>query len=200
MADSQKLETRSSENVAFRIGEILRNRRMKLRRTLDDVAGEVDLSKGFLSSIENDKTSPSVATLLRICNALGLSMGEVFPESTHALIRAEDRVVLRKSSEDGYDELITPYTAKQMQAVWSYIAPGARCGDHLYSVLSDEELVIVLDGAVRVDFEDEHYVLKKGDAITFNPRRKHNFFNDSTIQSATAIFILSPPTTKSDDS
>ena len=48
--------------------------------TLKNVAEKASISEGFLSQVENDVNSPSVETLIRICNAIGINAGDLISQ------------------------------------------------------------------------------------------------------------------------
>jgi uncharacterized cupin superfamily protein len=73
------------------------------------------------------------------------------------------------------------------------MAPGGTGGASLYSLRCEEEFVFVLAGSVTISIEDEDTVLRKGDAMTFDPRRPHTFRNSSMTKPAHALFVLMPP-------
>ena len=69
------------------IGPRLREARRSKNLTLSELAERSDLTKGFLSQVERDMTSPSVGTLLRLCRALDLPVGHLFDGAHTPLVR-----------------------------------------------------------------------------------------------------------------
>jgi transcriptional regulator with XRE-family HTH domain len=55
----------------MQIGEKIKRMRLRLGLTQEDLAARTELSKGFISQLERDLTSPSIATLMDILEALG---------------------------------------------------------------------------------------------------------------------------------
>lgn len=178
---------------AAKIGDALRNRRRELDLTLQAVADGVEVSKGFLSEVERDKASPSVATLVRLCDMLGISIGSLFQLDSTEVVRVEARKPAILGGIGLSDFLLSPKTAVRTQAILSIMAPGGTGGDKLYSWRSEEEFVFVVEGSVTMSLEGEEFVLREGDAMTFDPRRLHTFRNSSSTKQAQALFILSPP-------
>lgn len=174
-------------------GAILRERRRALDLTLHDLAQKTGLTKSFLSDVERDKTSPSVASLVSLCDALDMPIGDLFSSTQSALVRAEDRQLIKFGGVGVVDHLLTPSRGTRMQAIWSEIAPGGTGGDELYSLRAEEELVLVLFGELALNIEGEEIVLGSGDAMTFDPRRPHSFRNPSTALRTTALFVITPP-------
>ena len=66
----------------MKIGERLKRLRMVNSLTQEELASRADLTKGFISQLENDATSPSIATLKDIVDVFGISMQEFFSEET----------------------------------------------------------------------------------------------------------------------
>lgn len=174
------------------IGHLLRERRRQLNLTLDAVAEATSLTKGFLSDIERDKTSPSVASLVKLCEVLNMPVGDLFSSSQSAVVRADERTPIRFGGTDVSDHLLTPSGSTRLQAIWTEIEPSGTGGDQLYSLRSEEEFIIVLSGELALQLEHETFVLHKGDAMTFDPRRPHTFYNPSETSRTTAIFVMTP--------
>lgn len=53
------------------IGKKIRQLRLRLGLTQEELAARTELSKGFISQMERNLTSPSIATLMDILEALG---------------------------------------------------------------------------------------------------------------------------------
>ncbi len=117
--------------------------------TLDEVAGAADLTKSFLGDIERDKTSPSVASLVRLCEVLALPVGDLFTPARSGVVRANDRPPIRFGGTGVSDYLISPAEAKRLQVIFSDIEPGGTGGEKLYTLACEEEFVFVLEGAIR---------------------------------------------------
>ncbi|WP_315925992.1 XRE family transcriptional regulator [Mesorhizobium sp. SP-1A] len=175
-----------------RIGHLLRDRRRQLDLTLDAVAEATLLTKGFLSDIERDKTSPSVASLVKLCDVLGMPVGDLFSSSQSAVVRADERPPIKFGGTGVSDHLLTPTTSLRLQAIWSEIEPNGTGGEQLYSLRSEEEFIIVLSGELALQLENETFILQQGDAMTFDPRRLHTFYNPSDSEPTTAIFVMTP--------
>ncbi|WP_296744393.1 helix-turn-helix domain-containing protein [Mesorhizobium sp.] len=183
----------TAKRGAPNIGRLLRARRRDLDMTLDEVASAADLTKSFLSDIERDKTSPSVASLVRLCEVLALPVGDLFTPARSGVVRSDDRPPIRFGGTGVSDYLISPAEAKRLQVIYSDIAPGGTGGEKLYTLGCEEEFVFVLDGAIRIVVEDTTHELGVGDAIAFDPRRPHTFANASASEPARALFVLTPP-------
>ena len=76
-------------------GARLRAARRARGLTAQQVAAAVGVTKGFIAQIERGEASPSVATLLRICDALGLAVGSLFETPRSARLSFRVRAGMR---------------------------------------------------------------------------------------------------------
>ena len=84
------------------IGSKIRELRLKADLTQEELGDRCELTKGYISQLENDVTSPSIATLEDIVAALGTTLVELFSESQpeqSPVYRADDYFV---KENDGY--------------------------------------------------------------------------------------------------
>ena len=76
-----------------RIGAQLKAARLARRKTLAEIALESGLTKGFVSKLERDQATASVASLMRLCEALAIPVGSLFHASTGEIVRRNDEPV-----------------------------------------------------------------------------------------------------------
>ena len=62
------------------LGDKIKELRLQCDLTQEELANRCELSKGYISQLENDLTSPSIATLIDILSALGTTLKEFFDE------------------------------------------------------------------------------------------------------------------------
>ena len=151
------------------------------------------MTESFLSQVERDVTSPSIATVQRIARALDLSIAQLFAEEprTGRVVRREARRRVAYPGLRAVDEFLTSNIAGRLQVILSTIEPGGGTGEEPYTHDSDEEVVIILAGVLDLWVGDEHYVLRDGDAITFPSRLPHWNMNRGT-EPATVLFCVTP--------
>ena len=125
-------------NIGFR----LRDQRKRLNLTLDEVARRTGLTKGFISEVERNRASPSVASLLAICDVLGIKVGDLFSVTDSAVVRAEHRQPIKFGGIGVKDYLLSPNTRTRLQAIWSELAPGATTGAEPYTLPADESIAL----------------------------------------------------------
>lgn len=175
------------------LGDRLRNAREARRLTLEEVADQASLTKGYISKVERNQATPSVAVLLKLCGTLGLSIGDLFdPEAGQDLIRFDNRVPINFGGAGLVEALLTPTHERRLQVIHSTINPGGGSGQELYSLPSDVEFAYVVAGRVLLTVGDRHEVLSPGDAITFSPSEAHSFQNDDDHNPAEILWVFSP--------
>jgi transcriptional regulator with XRE-family HTH domain len=178
----------------FLIGAGLRRARRRKGLTLREVATDAGVTESFLSQVERDVASPSIATLRRVAVALGLSIGEILDEAgPHGqLVRSAERRVVTYPGLDARDEFLTDGGGGRLQVIMSLIEPGGGTGAEAYAHESDEECLIVLDGSLDLWVGEETYRLNVGDAIRYSSRVPHRNQNPGPGQ-ARVLFVLTPP-------
>ena len=118
---------RSNVN-GVRFGARLRHARQQRRLSLGDVAARTGLSKAFLSRVERDETSPSVASLLSVCEAISLPMERLFAAPKLTIVRASGREHADLPGAAVVDTLITPAIEPHVTVVETIAAPGGSGG------------------------------------------------------------------------
>ena len=192
MEETGDPEADEQRALGIRLRALRKTKRMSLR----EVAALAEVSESFLSQIERGLTSPSIASLRRICTALGENMGALFNDAHEAqqadphLVRFQDRRrIFRPDGSANY--LITPKIAKDLEIHHNVIAPGRNSGAEPYTHEGKEECVIVLEGRLHFEWNGNSYDLGAGDAVLIDPKIGHSFSND-TEESAVVLWAISP--------
>src|SRR6202522_1092301 len=104
-------------NDPMLVGAKLRERRRHLNLTLQEVADRVGVTKGFLSEMERDRAAPSVATLLKLRDALSLSVATLFHSAIPQLVRRQSRVPIPYGGIGMACVLVSPENAHRVIAI-----------------------------------------------------------------------------------
>ncbi|HLW24613.1 MAG TPA: cupin domain-containing protein [Steroidobacteraceae bacterium] len=175
------------------IGAKLREQRRHLDLTLQEVADRAGITKGFLSEVERDRATPSVATLLKLRDALSLSVATLFRSSLPQVVRRGERQSIPYGGIGMSCSMLSARNAHRAIAVHGKFAPGGRSGDDPHTLDSDEEIIVILSGSLEVTVRGETHLLRAGDTITFDPRIPHSYRNPSKRQSTQTLCIVAPP-------
>jgi len=175
-----------------RIGTQLRAARLAARKSVAEVAAESGLTKGFVSKIERDLANPSVASLMRVCQALNIPVGALFQAAKGELVRRGSYPPINFGGTGVQEFLLTPAGEKRLQAILSEIEPGGGSGDEPYSLPADVELVFVLAGKLLLTVAGDELVLDEGDAFTFAPGAGHTFRAVAAQGLTRVLWVFSP--------
>jgi transcriptional regulator with XRE-family HTH domain len=176
------------------LGQTIRERRERRGQSLKQLAAATGLTQSFLSQVENDRSSPSVASLRKIADALGTSIGTFFAGGSPngRLVRKSARATLVHPKFRWRDALLTPSLSGKLQVIWTEIEPGGGSGDEAYTHNSDEECLVVIRGKLDFWVGEEHYLLEPGDALTFESRIPHKNRNPGP-GGTEVLWVMTPP-------
>jgi transcriptional regulator with XRE-family HTH domain len=173
------------------VGGHLRAARLARRLTLADVADAAGITKGFLSKLERDQATASVASLMRLCETLEISVGELFEAPQGAVVRRDDYLPINFGGVRMQEFLLTPSGERRLQAIFSRIEPDGGSGPELYSIPAEVEFVYVLSGQLGVRLNDGETVLGPGDAMTF-PQAPHAFRSIAESETTEVLWVFTP--------
>ncbi|TQO19449.1 XRE family transcriptional regulator [Rhodoglobus vestalii] len=163
---------------ALAIGARIRGARKAQGLTLEQVATTAGFTKGFLSRLERDETSPSVATLVQLCQVLSIEIGSLFAEPEAVKISLDDAPHINLGGRGVDERLISPRNESRVQVIRSRMDPEANGGDAFYTISCEVEMLHVLAGALILRFVDREIPLRAGDSLTFPGREPHNWVAD----------------------
>jgi transcriptional regulator with XRE-family HTH domain len=175
------------------LGLRIRSYRQMRKMTLRQVAEVADVSVSFLSQLERGASGASIPTLQLIAEALGLTLSDLFssePVPAHRVLRAADRPVIHAAGVDKY--LLTRRPMQHLEVLEGVVHPGAKVGSRTHSHGDSQELLLVLQGSVRLTLADEEHALGCGDSIEYRSSLTHCVSNDSAA-TARVLWIISPP-------
>ena len=156
------------------IGQKLKELRMAKGLTQEELADRAELSKGFISQLERDLTSPSIATLVDILQCLGTDYFEKQDKELQNTI-----------------EWIIPNAQKNaMEPIRLTLAPGGSTYPDVPH--EGEEFGYVLSGSITIHLGQKVYKAKKGESFYFIPNTRH-YITASKRSGAVLIWVSTPP-------
>jgi transcriptional regulator with XRE-family HTH domain len=178
----------------LQLGPRIRSLRQARNVTLRELAQRAGVTESFLSQVEREVTSPSIASVQRIARALDLGIAELFVDDVPLgrVVRRAERRRIAYPGLKAVDEFLTIGKEGRLQVILSTIEPGGGTGAEPYAHDSDEEVVVVLDGRLELWVGDEAHVLETGDAITYSSRQPHWNRNPGP-DPAVVLFCATPP-------
>lgn len=175
------------------IGANLRKLRISLNLTQEELADRAELSKGFISQVERNLTSPSIATLRDMLECLGSSLELFFSkEVTQKVVFGKDDL-FRKMDEDELRGVITwlvPSAQKNtMEPILVDLGPGGRTQQ--VPPHDGEEIGYVLNGTVQLVIGTTQLKVSAGESFCLHPLEPHHIIN--TGKRAARFFWVSTP-------
>jgi transcriptional regulator with XRE-family HTH domain len=181
-----------TNGAPIRLGARIRHARELRRLSLGDVSDRTGLSRGFLSRVERDMTSPSVASLVAVCGAIALPLERLFATSTVSVVRASDRPAAALPGRAVADTLITPAHEPHVTVLETLAAPGGSGGEEHYTLPSECEVCYVLEGTIELEVDGDTFALARGDAVTFGAATPHTWRNPSATDEARVVWVIAP--------
>jgi len=177
------------------IGEKLKRLRMELQLTQEELADRTELTKGYISQVERDLASPSIATLVDLLEALGTSIGEFFSDekSNQKVVFKKDDVFIKEEPDYNMEiHWIVPNAQKnEMEPIIINLEPGGMSYDD--EPHHGEEFGFVLKGEVELVLDTKRYTIKKGECFYYKADIDHKLKNSSNSP-ASVLWIVTPPT------
>jgi transcriptional regulator with XRE-family HTH domain len=173
---------------ASKVGGRLRAERERLGISLRELARRVGVSPSLVSQIELDRVNPSVSTLYALVTELGLTMSDVFGDTT------EQPVVRRPRADDGLAERpdtrrvinlasgvrwerLTPHSDRDVEFLYVVYPVGAEsCPEDALMTHGGKEYGYVSSGTLGVRVGFEEYELGPGGSIAFDSSSPHRLW------------------------
>jgi transcriptional regulator with XRE-family HTH domain len=175
------------------LGPKLRSERTARGLSIQQVAEAAGVTKSFLSKLETDQVSASVATLLRICDAMGVRPGTLFDPPSTNLVRNGEARPINLGGEGMVEYLISGDSNEHLMALMSVIQPGGGSGKEPYALTSAVDIVHIKQGRLDVTIEGETFQMRAGDTLTFQPSKPHAWRNPSASDVTVAVWVIVPP-------
>ena len=175
------------------IGEKIKRLRTEKQLTQEELANRCELSKGFISQLENDLTSPSIATLMDILEILGTNLKEFFSETSEERITFTNEDMFETENEELKYQLmwLVPNAQKnEMKPIIITLYPGGQYKEE--KPHEGEEFGYVLAGSIYVHIGEKKNKVKKGESFYFRPKANPYISNEGKT-TAKVIWVSTPP-------
>ncbi|WP_159722255.1 helix-turn-helix domain-containing protein [Enterococcus sp. CSURQ0835] len=171
------------------IGEKLKNLRIQKNLTQEELGERTGLSKGYISQLERDLSSPSLETFFAILEVLGVTPEGFFSQKIgeQKILYTQQDAQSFTDDEHGYHItwLITESNEKEMEPILLTLAKGGQYKQFTPSL--SETFIYVLKGAISLQFGTENYLAKAGESIYYEATKPHRLQNETSGQSQVLI-------------
>ena len=176
------------------LGAKIKQLRLKLSLTQEELGNRCELSKGFISQLERDQTSPSIATLVDILECLGSDLPSFFSEKPEVkLVFGEQDTFVKEDDEllmGSIRYLLPGAQVGRMEPILVEMQPGGETIEE--DPHEGEEFGYVLSGQVTVVLGDQKVRARKNESFCFEPNAPHKLVNTGKVP-CKVLWVASPP-------
>ncbi len=182
---------KESRDFGMNIGKRIRQLRIRNGLTQEELASRCELTKGFVSQLENELATPSLPALMDIVEALGTNMSAFFSEEKEPQIVFGNEDFFEDDREDYSISWIVPNAQKNtMEPIILTLRPHA--GSRTMMPHEGEEFGLVLSGIVTLVNGGKKHRIKKGETFYIKGDQEHSLVN-GTSAPAKVLWITTPP-------
>ncbi len=175
----------------IKIGDKIRNLRLKNNLTQSELGNRCDLTKGFISQLEADITSPSLSTLEDILRSLGTNFQEFFSdEKKEKIVYKKEDVIVKDFGDLRVFWLVADAQKNEMEPVVIELEGGMATEEE--SPHEGEEFGYVLSGTATLYVGSAKHKIQKGESFYFQARSPHYLKNCGKTP-LKVLWISSPP-------
>jgi len=164
------------------LAQRIRAARVARGLTLDHVSAASGLAKGLLSKVENFRVTPTLPTLAKLCEALGIKLSELVAgldqKPRLCVVRRNQRKTIERDASQSnivYHSLAHGRANRAMDPFELVVPP--RGGRKQAMPHEGEEFLTVLQGRVEFEFDGKVQSLAEGDSVYFDAETDHRLFN-----------------------
>lgn len=174
----------------MQLGKKIRDLRSRRGLTVQQLAAASGLSKGFISQVENDRTSPSLATLRDLARALDTSVAYLVVEDDHIpyVVRRGQRPQMPMNGNGMHVEVLSAQPRRNLELLMAELPPGATVSQDGRRH-DGEECVVCLEGRITVSCGEHRLVLEAGDSCHYDGRAPHSVENSGTVPARVLIAV-----------
>jgi XRE family transcriptional regulator, regulator of sulfur utilization len=160
------------------------------------LAERTGFSASFISQVENGQASPSISSLHKIADALGVTLSEFFAPTggdADLIVRHSQRPHLESSWSSAHIEALGRRGAgRRLEPFLVTLEPGGRSGKHPHSHRG-EQFAFILAGTATLALAGQEHVLRRGDAVTLRPGDPRLWENRASSPTSILVVISHPP-------
>jgi transcriptional regulator with XRE-family HTH domain len=167
--------------IESEIGKRIKSFRIQKGFTLEQLAGQTGFTKGYLSKVEKSEKSPPVSTLGIIARVLGVTISTLLGEEQFSLPlclvkKGEGPLISRGGSAYSFEAIAYQFPNKKMEPFILTLPVDPK--KKIIYRHEGEELLFVLEGTMKFQYNNQEYIVEQGDCIYFDSSLPH--FGEST--------------------
>ena len=171
------------------LGKRIKDRRILLNLTQEELADRCELTKSYISQLENNKTSPSLETLTNILEVLGTDLSTFFQkEEESPIVFSKDDCYICEYNGYNITWLVPNSQIQAMEPIIVNLEEKQKTTEDMPH--DGEEFGYVLDGEIYVVYGTMRKRVKKGESFYFKTDKMHYI---ESIKKSKVIWVSCPP-------
>ncbi|MEU1876059.1 XRE family transcriptional regulator [Streptosporangium sp. NPDC020072] len=185
------------ETINAAVANNVRAQRAHRQMTLDELATRSGVSRGMLVQVEQGRTNPSINTLTRIADALGVTVARLVEVSDVPVVRVVPaaNVVTFPHGKASSARLLVGTDAPSILELWDWrLAPGDHHDGDAHPP-GTREMLTVIEGELTLSVYGGSHVVGVDDAVVFRADRPHRYSNNGQVPLRFTMVVTEPKET-----
>ncbi|MFB9676222.1 helix-turn-helix domain-containing protein [Streptosporangium vulgare] len=182
------------ETITAAVANNVRAQRAHRQMTLDELAARSGVSRGMLVQVEQGRTNPSISTLTRIADALGVTVARMVEVADTPVVRVVSGadVVTFPHGKSSTARLLVGTDAPAILELWDWrLAPGDHHDGDAHPP-GTREMLTVLEGRLTLSVYGKSHIAEEGDAVVFSADRPHRYANEGDTPLRFMMVVTEP--------
>lgn len=183
------------EDINGILSENVRNLRAMRELTLDELSARAELSKGMVVKIEQGRTNPSIGTLCKLANALGVTINRLIEETGGPALKKvtlSDLPNLWKGKTGSSAKLLAGVDSSDLIEFWDWKLRPGHHHDSLAHPQKTKEILYVLSGVLNIEVGASSTHVKAGESLLLPADQNHRYANESDKIVHFAMVVIEP--------
>ncbi|WP_405010373.1 XRE family transcriptional regulator [Kitasatospora sp. NBC_01539] len=184
------------ELVTQALARNLKRLRTDRGHTLDALAARSGVSRGMIVQIEQGRTNPSVGTVVRLADALGVSIARLLDYdevSTVRIVSDDEAVRLWAGAKGGSGVLLNGIEAPGPLELWEWvIMPGEAHGSDPHPA-GTVEIARVDEGELTLTLDGRDHLVRAGSTASYEAGCAHGYRNAGDVPVRLTLVVSVPP-------
>ncbi len=178
------------EKTKMDIGLKIKNLRLIKNLTQVELANRCELTKGYISQLENNLTSPSIETLKDLLNALGTTFSDFFSEDDEQVVFKSEEYIEKINPDNKILWLVPTSQKNSMEPIIIELNSGAVTEKDLAH--EGEEFGYVLNGKILLTIGKKNFVVNEGETFYFLANKPH-YIKNIASNTSKILWVSCPP-------
>ncbi|MER5645759.1 XRE family transcriptional regulator [Streptosporangium sp. NPDC002524] len=182
------------ETITAAVANNVRAQRAHRQMTLDELAARSGVSRGMLVQVEQGRTNPSISTLTRIADALGVTVARMVEVADTPVVRVVSGtdVITFPHGKSSTARLLVGTDAPAILELWDWrLAPGDHHDGDAHPP-GTREMLTVLEGRLTLSVYGKSHLAETGDAVVFSADRPHKYANEGDTPLRFMMVVTEP--------